>query len=251
MKAGIALLTSFLVSTAAAAAQTEPAASAAAAQRACEKINARKATHFLIFNPKGYQTYYVRSLCLQDAAIEFRDATFCADVRERKSLVSDGSRVSAQACRTLVADAKDKDRAQALELAQEGFHRMTDLQILRNGNGRGYDILFATSGGRSGAYEFTVTFSGTGAGDATLINRSLPFASEPSERRLYVEPERLDAALQEGWRRVPVSVTAQLVYVPSSMNRQAVALIDPILMTSSQARMHVFENLPPWRAEKP
>ena len=55
---------------------------------ACEAINPSQSQSGLIFNPDGYRSFYVRSKCFQEAAIEFRDRTLCDQVKERRSLLS-------------------------------------------------------------------------------------------------------------------------------------------------------------------
>ena len=78
---------------------------------ACEAINPSQSQSGLIFNPDGYRSFYVRSKCFQEAAIEFRDRMLCAQVRERRSLLSSSWGYSAGRCRQLVAQGTATDRA--------------------------------------------------------------------------------------------------------------------------------------------
>jgi hypothetical protein len=59
-----------------------------AAVSKCEAINPSEHQSGLLFNPDGYRSYYVRSECLQRTAVQFRDDTLCARVRQRRSLFS-------------------------------------------------------------------------------------------------------------------------------------------------------------------
>src|SRR5215813_13557750 len=72
-----------------------PAASAAGyeelrtgAVAACRAIEPAESQSGLLFNPDGYRSYYVRSECLQRAAVEFRDESLCAEVKQRRAWFS-------------------------------------------------------------------------------------------------------------------------------------------------------------------
>src|SRR3546814_18058747 len=63
----------------------------------------------LLFNPSGMKTYFKRSSCLQAIAVDYRDASLCEDVRERKSLFFDGSAISRASCERRVEERARSD----------------------------------------------------------------------------------------------------------------------------------------------
>jgi hypothetical protein len=54
-----------------------------AAVAPCEANDPRDYQSGLLFNPDGYRSYFVSSECFQRVAREFRDASLCAQVRQR------------------------------------------------------------------------------------------------------------------------------------------------------------------------
>lgn len=76
----------------------------------CREMSHLSFRTWLIFNPKGRQTYYIRSECFQKMAVRNRDEDLCREVAERKSLYFDGSAVSEKACREAVRMQKALDR---------------------------------------------------------------------------------------------------------------------------------------------
>ena len=59
-----------------------------AALKRCESIDPAAYQSGLAFNPEGYRSFYLRSECLQQVAIEFRDEALCSQVIERRSMLS-------------------------------------------------------------------------------------------------------------------------------------------------------------------
>lgn len=57
-----------------------------AAVKCREAIDRSEHQTGLAFNSEGYRSFYVRSVCFQDAAVTYRDESLCAQVRERWSL---------------------------------------------------------------------------------------------------------------------------------------------------------------------
>src|SRR3546814_4280169 len=51
----------------------------------CQRMDPADYVTGLLFNPSGMKTYFKRSSCLQAIAVDYRDASLCEDVRERKS----------------------------------------------------------------------------------------------------------------------------------------------------------------------
>ena len=113
----------------------------AAAQR-CAAVDTAAYQSGLLFNPDGYRSFYLRSQCFQQAAVEFRDDQLCAEVKERRSLVSSSWGYSSRQCRKLVVEGIAEDR-KVLDAKkrqyQNGALRLRDFQMERNGNGRDYD----------------------------------------------------------------------------------------------------------------
>src|SRR5262249_50100844 len=92
----------------------------ARAVAACRAIDPAESQSGLLFNPDGYRSYYVRSECLQRAAVEFRDGSLCAEVKQRRAWFSSSWGVSRRRCRELVAEGAAADRA-ALEEARRRY----------------------------------------------------------------------------------------------------------------------------------
>src|SRR5258706_10166638 len=110
----------------------------AASVKTCSAIDAGASQSGLYFNPDGYPSYYLRSQCFQQAAVNFRDDTLCAQVKQRRSLLSSSWGYSASRCRTLVADgaAADRQTLDALKARYlEGAITLRDFRIEPNGNG--------------------------------------------------------------------------------------------------------------------
>jgi hypothetical protein len=104
------LLATVALSMAQTAAPTYDAARGAAI-RTCDAIDAGEYQTGLAFNPDGYRSFYVRSECLQKAAVHFRDLAVCDRVRQRRALFSSSWGYSPANCRTLVGRAVETDRA--------------------------------------------------------------------------------------------------------------------------------------------
>ena len=111
----------------------------AASVKKCAAIDAAAAQSGLYFNPDGYRSYYLRSQCFQEAAVSFRDDTLCAQVKQRRALLSSSWGYSATRCRTLVADGIAADRRALEDLRRkhlQGAVTMRDFRIEPNGNSR-------------------------------------------------------------------------------------------------------------------
>src|SRR3546814_12431633 len=51
----------------------------------CRRMDPADYVTGLLFNPPGMKTYFKRSSCLQAIAVDYRDASLCEEVRDRKS----------------------------------------------------------------------------------------------------------------------------------------------------------------------
>ena len=130
----------------------------ARAVKACEAIDASESQSGMIFNPDGYRSYYVRSKCLQDAAVAYRDSTLCEQVKQRRSLFSSSWGYSAARCRQLVTEGTARDRAELEKLKRAyvaGGIKLRDFRIERNGNGRDFDIIPSFIGTYAHGYALT------------------------------------------------------------------------------------------------
>jgi hypothetical protein len=116
----------------------------AMAVKKCETIDLNDYQSGLLFNPAGYRSYYVRSQCFQQTAIQFRDEILCSKVKQRFSLFSSSWGYSKDNCRILVAEGIAADR-EILEGMRKKYSqspmRLRDFRIERNGNERDFDIV--------------------------------------------------------------------------------------------------------------
>ena len=134
------------------------AARKAAAVSHCEKIDASEYQTGLLFNPDGYRSYYVRSQCVQQAAVEFRDESLCSQVRRRWSLFSSSWGISATQCRKLVAEGTATDRTALEQMKQQyasGPMQLETFRVERNGNGRDFDFIPVVKGNYAHGYRLT------------------------------------------------------------------------------------------------
>lgn len=120
----------------------------------CEAIPWSDYQSWMIFNPSDLQTLYRRSQGLQKLAVSVRDITLCNRVRERKAMFLDGSGISAQRCRSLVNAQITRDSEAAQQLGE--LHRLRQLRLARNGNGRDIDIHMVTRGDTYNRYRLTL-----------------------------------------------------------------------------------------------
>lgn len=158
------------------------------AVKTCEAISPSESQSGLFFNPDGYRSFYVRSKCLQEAAVTFRDATLCNQVRERKSLLASSWGYSAARCRQLVTDGVARDRAELETLKREyagGGITLRDFRIERNGNGRDVDIIPVLAG--TYAHGYTLTFEIIAdTGVPRLLYTTGSYLDEKSNLNYYV-----------------------------------------------------------------
>jgi hypothetical protein len=167
---------------------------AAAVQR-CAAIDAAAYQSGLLFNPDGYRSFYLRSQCFQQSAVEFRDDQLCADVKERRSLGSSSWGYSSSQCRKLVAEGIAEDR-KVLEAKkrhyQNGALRLREFHIERNGNGRDYDIIPSFAGAEKDSFvlRFEIT-AGEGVSSAVLLHSSGYYLDAGSNLRIFVRQEEI------------------------------------------------------------
>lgn len=154
----------------------------------CEAIDPSESQSGLMFNPDGYRSYYVRSKCLQEAAVRFRDAALCDQVRQRRSLFGSSWGYSAARCRQLVAEGVAADRRALEEMKRAyaaGGMSLRDFRIVRNGNGRDIDIIPSFAGTYAQSYQLTFEILQPGSAPA-LLHSSGYYVDPKSNLHLYV-----------------------------------------------------------------
>lgn len=180
-----------------ATAQSPPTyeAARAAAFRSCEAIDASAYRSGLALNPDGYRSFYLRSECLQKTAVRFRDAASCERVVRRRALFSSSWGYSPQNCRTLVDKGVEEDRREIAELRQRFLSAamvLRDVVVLRNGNGRDYDVKPVFSGASGTGYVITVAITGPD-GRTVPIHTNGYYADPRSELTLFIRREEIAA----------------------------------------------------------
>jgi hypothetical protein len=162
--------------------------SAAVAQ--CEKISPSEYQSGLLFNPDGYRSYYVRSECLQRAAVQFRDESLCAQVRRRYSLFSSSWAISETQCRKSVIEGIKKDRTEleaTRQLYAAGPMRLQTFRVEPNGNGRDYDIIPSFTGSYAHGYRLTFEILPSDSpGTPVVIHSDGYYLDANANLRIYV-----------------------------------------------------------------
>lgn len=127
----------------------------------CQSIPASTYETFLLFNPSNVRTYYFRSYCFQQVAVQARDEKLCDQVIERKSLFFNGSGVSLAACRTAVTEIKSKDFA--ARVRPESVHKIESIKFDAAPSGD-LEVRVVPAGTLWGTYSFSVSLlDSTGA----------------------------------------------------------------------------------------
>lgn len=193
--------------------QSNYAALKAAALQQCAKISPFESQTGLFFNPDGYRSYYVKSNCLQKAAVQFRDPEICDQVRRRYSLFSSSWGVSSTQCRKLVADGVATDRAklqQEKQLAEMNPVQLKSFHIQRNGNGRDFDIIPEFSTGNPHGYRLVLEIIGVGE-QPILIHSNGYYIDANSKLRIYVRQADIRARFPDFQLNHPYSVRATAI----------------------------------------
>ena len=158
------------------------------AVKACEAVDPSQSQSGLLFNPDGYRSFYVRSKCFQEAAVQFRDPALCAQVRQRRSLFSSSWGYTAARCRQLVADGVAADRRELEAIRNQyaaGGMKFRDFQIVRNGNGRDFDIIPTFTGTYGSGYTLTFEILADAPGGAMLLHTGGYYVDATSNLRLF------------------------------------------------------------------
>lgn len=165
-------------------------AAKSAAVRECEGIDPAAYQSGLYFNPDGYRSYYVQSECFQRAAVQFRDESLCARVRQRRSVFASSWGYSPEQCRKLVAEGIAADLSILDEIKRryaQGAVEVRTFHIERNGNGRDFDIVPVFSGSYGHGYVLTFEIlDATPMGAPVLVHSSGYYVDSTSKLRIYV-----------------------------------------------------------------
>lgn len=187
----------------------------AAAVKTCQAIDPAAYQSGLSFNPDGYRSYYVRSECFQKTAVQFRDETLCAQVKQRHSLFSSSWGYSGSQCRKLVAEGSAADHKTLEDIKRkylQGAVRLRDFRVEPNGNGRDFDIIpfFTGDYGHGHTLRFEVVPSGSGK-EAVLLHSSGYYVDGNSNLRIFVRQEEVRKRFPEFVLGRPYSVRATLI----------------------------------------
>lgn len=160
----------------------------------CETINPSDYQSGLAFNPDGYRSYYVRSECLQRTAVQFRDASLCRDVKQRRSLLWSSWGYSESRCRELVKEGIDGDRKALEEMKRryrEGAMMLRDFRVERNGNGRDFDVIPSVAGSYAHGYELRFEIIDTSSTGPVLVYATGSYLDATSNLRYFVRQSEL------------------------------------------------------------
>lgn len=183
---------------------------------ACAAIPADRYVTGLFFNPEGMQTYYQRARCYQELAVRLRDPAVCARVEERRSWFLDGSAISPGACREAVAAQRRRDAAAATRLRPP--QRLKDIAVVRDNNGRDFDVLVRTTGGDGAGLRLTLVLLDATGRPHVLHSAPQPMDDRPAELSIFIPAERIPAAAAGGTLRLHAS----LERVPADADERAV-----------------------------
>jgi hypothetical protein len=185
-----------------------------AAINECGAIDPADYQNWLLFNPDGYRSFYVRSECFQRAAVLFRDASLCDQVRQRRSLFFSSWGYAPERCRTIVAEGLTADRAVLEEMRRpytSDAIRLRTFRIERNGNGRDFNIVPAFSGHYAHTYLLTFEIIDTGTGTPITLHASRYYLDSQSRLDVYVRQADIRDRLPGFVPNRPYRVRASIV----------------------------------------
>lgn len=192
---GIALLWSVGHASAAGPSYDERRADAV---RACQAIDPSASQSGLFFNPAGYRSFYLQSACVQDAAVQYRDESLCAHVRQRWSLFSSSWGYSEKRCRALVSAGLDADHQMVQELKRRFSNdpvRLREVRVERDGNGRDVDVIPLFSG--TFAHGYTLRLEVLTTTGPRLISSSGYYLDGKNDIRIFIRQADIAAAVPQ------------------------------------------------------
>jgi hypothetical protein len=181
----------------------------------CRAIDPSAYQSGLLFNPDGYRSYYVRSECFQRIAVEFRDASLCAEVKQRYSLFSSSWGYSHAQCLKLVHGGITEDEKTLTEIKRRYLHdavRLSDFRVERNGNGRDFDIIPSFTGEYGHGYTLRFDIFPTAfAKTALMFHSDGYFIDSKSNLRVFVRQEEIRKRFPDFILGRPYTVRATLI----------------------------------------
>jgi hypothetical protein len=186
----------------------------AAALKSCQAIDPAAYQSGLLFNADGYRSYYVRSECFQRTAVQLRDETLCAQVKQRYSLLSSSWAYSKTNCSKLVREGISADEKILTEMKQryqQGAVRLRDFRLERNGNGRDFDIIPSFAGDYAHGYIFRIELLQPAASKvAALLHSSGYYVDGNSNLRIFLRQEEVRTRFPEFALGQPYTMRATL-----------------------------------------
>ncbi|OYQ40272.1 hypothetical protein CHU94_13300 [Rhodoferax sp. TH121] len=191
-------------------------------ETACAQMSARSYVSGLTDGawmalPGGGRTYYYRSACYQELARRTGNASWCAEVKERKTLFGDGSAVSPAQCARQVAQVQ-RDRAEQQAWAARHAAALqgafTVSGVKASEQARGEWLLLVTFEGRlPGRYRLEVARLTPQRG--ILIDEELSLEADTQRQWTLARPTVLGPAQPPAI--TPLSVS--LFYLPAADNQ--------------------------------
>jgi len=164
----------------------------AAALKRCEALDPTAYQSGLLFNPDGYRSFYLRSECLQKTAVEFRDESLCAEVKQRRSLFSSSWGYAPARCAKLVRAGVAADEKTLTEMKQSYGHgavKLRDFRVERNGNGGDFDLLPSFAG--SYAHRYVLRFEIVAPDQSALLHSAGYYLDGSNPLRIFLRREEI------------------------------------------------------------
>ncbi len=214
----------------------------------CQAISTSDYETGLIFNPPGKHTYYKRSRCLQELAIEWREAKLCAEVRERRSLFFNGEAYSELACRDDVTEQMERDRAAAAMLDPDRFHKLESVHFDQpHYVGDNIRQQLKTRGSHPGSYQVRVELWPSDTGEPVVIaDYSQPLGGEGATLTGTIPNQRLREAFGGSIPEHEIRARVTLALSPRSHRDQFILTQIP-----ETARRSQIETTLTWQQPKP
>jgi len=179
-------------------AQADYAARLSAAQLRCEAVPAMESHSGLLFNPKGYRSYYGRSACYQRLAVDFRQPEFCKMVWRRFSVFASSWGYSEENCISLFEQAA-LDDAESIAVIRDAYLRgpvrLIDAVLRKNGNRRDFDLLPAFTAGYASSYLLTFYIVNNQGDKVQIAEQGFSLGEAAPEISLYIKQEDIISRL--------------------------------------------------------
>ena len=190
----------------------------ATAVKSCTAIDSSAYQSSLFFNPDGYRSYYQRSFCFQAAAVRFREPALCAQVKERRALLSSSWGYSSANCQKLVTESVDQDR-QVIDQQREQYAservQLDNFIVEQNGNGRDFDIVPSFSGRVAHSYllRFELIPEQTDAVPVVLHTSRFHLRGKNDRVRIHVRSDQLRERFPEFTTGRSYAVRATMTFI--------------------------------------